>query len=211
MFVELPAFVVVFDAPAAGIGLESIPASGQGTTGLVTTEFRALVERTCPGKPIRYVVVSHHHGDHLGGAAAFAERDVTFLASPGDAETVRRAANGTRGASKVEVVRSRRAISDGGRRLEVIQVGGNPHTDENLLLWLPEERILLEGDLFYYEEGARFPPSGRDTMNRFFAGWLAKNGLSPRAIYGVHYRGAAGAEAIERARQAAAEPAPPGR
>lgn len=217
MFVELSSFVVVFDAPASGIGLESIPASGRSATGLVTSEFRALVEKTCPGKPIRFVVVSHHHGDHIGGAGVFAGPDMTFLVSAGDAALVRQAAaaradaDGTGRPARVEVVRSRRTISDGGRRLEVIQVGRNPHTDENLMLWLPEERIVLEGDLFYFEEGSRFPPSGRETMNRFFAGWLAEKGLAPRAIYGVHYRGAAGPEAIERARQAAGAAAAAGR
>jgi len=36
-------------------------------------------------------------------------------------------------------------------------------------------------------------------MNRFFARWLETNGLEPRAVYGVHYPGAAGPEALVRA------------
>jgi hypothetical protein len=90
--------------------------------------------------------------------------------------------------------------ADGGRRrLEVINVGANPHTKENLFAWLPDERLLFQGDLFYYEEGAPFPPSGRETMNRFFAAWLAAHDLSPKAIYGVHYAGAAPPEALRLA------------
>jgi len=96
-------------------------------------------------------------------------------------------------------VPDRRVIGDGRRRLEVLSVGENPHTSENLFAWLPDERVLLEGDLFYYEEGAPFPPSGRETMNRFFARSLETNGLSPRAVYGVHFPGAAGPEALARA------------
>lgn len=49
---------------------------------------------------------------------------------------------------------------------------------------------LLQGDLFYYAEGSAFPPSGRETMNRFFAGFLRDKGLAPLAIYGVHNDGA---------------------
>jgi hypothetical protein len=99
----------------------------------------------------------------------------------------------------VEAVPDRRVITDGRRRLEVVSVGENPHTNENLFAWLPEERIAIEGDLFYYEEGAPFPPSGRETMNRFFARWLETHNLAPRAVYGVHYAGAAGPEALARA------------
>ncbi|HTO86892.1 MAG TPA: hypothetical protein VMR54_05115 [Thermoanaerobaculia bacterium] len=87
----------------------------------------------------------------------------------------------------------------GHRRLEVINVGANPHARENLFAWLPDERLLFQGDLFYYEEGAPFPPSGRETMNRFFAAWLAAPDLSPKAIYGVHDVGAVPPEALELA------------
>ena len=69
-----------------------------------------------------------------------------------------------------------------------LQVGvtRNPHTDDNLMSWLPAERILFQGDLFYYSDPADFPPAGRVVMNRFFANWLAGRGLQPLGIYGVH-------------------------
>jgi glyoxylase-like metal-dependent hydrolase (beta-lactamase superfamily II) len=100
---------------------------------------------------------------------------------------------------QVRAVRRREVITDGARRLEVNRLGRNPHTDESLFAWLPAERILLQGDLFYYEEGDSFPPSGRATMNRFFARWLRDHRFKPKAVYGVHYPGAAGPEALERA------------
>ncbi len=85
-------------------------------------------------------------------------------------------------------------------RRHVLNVGPNPHTAENLIVWLPEERIVFQGDLFYYAEGAPFPPSGRATMNIFFASWLDSAGIRPAAVYGVHNRGAAGPAALARAR-----------
>ena len=207
MLVEFRDFVVALEAPETHPGLEAIPAAGQDAAGLVTTDYLAEIARLFPAKPVRLVAVSHHHGDHIGGVRAFAAKGIQIVAPPGAASAIRallaQPADPRRGAlgaavanPTVEVVSGRRTVSDGSRTLELIDVGPNPHTAENLVAWLPGERILFQGDLFYFAEGAPFPPSGRGTMNRFFAAWLSAHGLSPRAIYGVHNRGAAGPEAV---------------
>ena len=67
------------------------------------------------------------------------------------------------------------------------QMGGlRRFAAEGATIWLPEERIVFQGDLFYYDASGPFPPSGRGTMNGFFARWLGEHGLKPRAVYGVH-------------------------
>ena len=195
MLVAFRDFVVAVEAPEAHPGLEAIPAAG--TAGPVSREHRDLVQRTFPGKPVRYLILSHHHGDHLGGARAFAEAGAILLTAPGDASAARTAVEPAD--ARIETVADRRVITDGSRKLEVINIGANPHTSENLLTWLPEERLLFQGDLFYYSEGAPFPPSGRGTMNRFFANWLRTHGIEPKAAYGVHSDAPAGPDALARA------------
>jgi len=202
--------MIVVEAPEAARGLEAIPASNTARAGRVAPEQLAWLDEAFPGKPIRFLVISHHHGDHIGGAPLLAARGATVLTSAADQAAARLAIGASRRLApwpgpaapdttpRVEAVRGRRVINDGVRDIEIISTGDNPHTRDNLFVWLPAERILFQGDLFYFDEGGAFPPSGRETMNRFFAQFLHARGIRPRAIYGVHNLGAAGPEALER-------------
>jgi glyoxylase-like metal-dependent hydrolase (beta-lactamase superfamily II) len=212
MLVEFRDFVVALEAPETHPGLEAIPASGQDEAGLVTKDYLAAIDRLFPTKPVRFLVVSHHHSDHLGGVRAFAARGATIVAAPDAGRVAKQLLEAPRdervsilgGAvprPKIKVVFNRDTISDGSRFLEIINVGKNPHTSENLVVWLPAEGIVFQGDLYYFAMGSPFPPSGRATMNAFFAEWLANRRITPRAIYGVHNRGAAGPEALAASRR----------
>ena len=92
-------------------------------------------------------------------------------------------------AVSVETVKTRRVITDGVRTVELINVGPNPHTQENLVVYIPQEKILFQGDLFYFDLGAPFPPKNRTNIMSFFAKWLKDNRLEPERIYGVHSHG----------------------
>ncbi len=208
MAVVFDSFVVAVEAPEAHPGFEVIPAARP--TGSVAAAHLAWLRGISRGKPIRFAVISHHHSDHLGGARAAAAAGATLLASPGDVAVAGRsltaphrlAAAGLQEPApdaRVEAVEGRLVIADLSRTIEVLQVGPNPHTAENLIVWLPRERILFQGDLFYYGEGDPFPPPGREVMNRFFARWIRERGIQPLAIYGVHNDGAAGPDAVSRA------------
>jgi len=187
MAVEFPHFLVVVEAPEVSLGLEAIPPERPALH--PTDEFLAHLRSQFPARPVRYVVISHHHGDHMGGVAAFAADGATVIVAPGHRAAAVRALGG---AGAVETVADTRTITDGAQTLEILNVGKNPHTDENLLVWLPKERIAFQGDLFYDDPMGPFPPSGRGRMNRFTAHWLKGHGIAPRAMYGVHNDGASG-------------------
>jgi glyoxylase-like metal-dependent hydrolase (beta-lactamase superfamily II) len=205
MFVVFRDFVVAVEAPQVHPAFEAIPAIRGSAT--VSADFISLIHRIAPGKPIRYVIVSHYHSDHMGGVRAFAAEGATLVLAPDNTAAARVTLDaphtiapdqwhGTSREAAIETVASHRVLTDGERTLEIWNVGLNPHTDENLFVWLPSEGIAFQGDLFYYVEGRPFPPSGRATMNHFFACWLRSHDIAPRAIYGVHNIGAAGPQRL---------------
>jgi glyoxylase-like metal-dependent hydrolase (beta-lactamase superfamily II) len=195
MAVEFRDFVLAVEAPAVHPGFESIPA--RPGSAQVTADALAAMAKVLPATPIRFLVVSHHHSDHLGGAGLFARAGATILTAPGHRGAVAKAASDR--SARIETVSRQRTITDGERTVEILNTGDNPHSGENLVVWLPRERIVFQGDLFYYSAGQVFPPSGRDAMNRFFAGWLRERRIEPKAIYGVHSSGAAAPALLELA------------
>jgi glyoxylase-like metal-dependent hydrolase (beta-lactamase superfamily II) len=121
----------------------------------VIAEARSLA----PGKPIRFVIASHHHFDHTGGLRAFAAEGATVMAH----ESTRAFLEGTLAAPAtlapdhmaksprkpvVEGVRDRRVLTDGTRSVEILHIAGNTHADGLLMVHLPKEKLLSEADVF---------------------------------------------------------------
>jgi glyoxylase-like metal-dependent hydrolase (beta-lactamase superfamily II) len=182
MFIEFKDFVLAVEAPATHPSLDETPLESMGTVNSVSDELISKIKQTIPNKPIRYVAITHAHSDHMGGLRAFVPEKSTVLTAAGDRPFYDKFVPDL----KIETIDGRRTITDGERTIELISVGANPHTGENVIVYLPREKFLFQGDLFYFNGDATFPPKDRMTVMPFFAKWLKKNGMSPTRIYGFH-------------------------
>lgn len=154
-----------------------------------------LIRSVVPAKPIRRVLITHHHGDHIGGLAPFITAGAVVAAHPAAEVAIRRqlADRFPEVAAQVrfELHDRRRTIGGGSSRIDVIPIESS-HASPALLFYLPAARILFQGDLFYAPERGPIPPPFPVTEDLTRA--LAVHHLPARLIAGVHGRIATAAE-----------------
>jgi len=96
-------------------------------------------------QPVKYVIYSHHHFDHIAGGKAFKDAGATFIAH-------KRAQERLAGIKDPHTVMPDEVVADGGRTvtlgnttLELIYLGLN-HSDSTLLMRLPKDKIVFAVD-----------------------------------------------------------------
>jgi len=96
-------------------------------------------------QPIKYLIYSHHHFDHIAGGQAFKDAGATIIAHRRAKERLE-VLQDPHTPLPDEVVRNRRVITLGDTTLELTYVGLN-HSDSTLVFRLPKERLLFVVDL----------------------------------------------------------------
>ena len=114
--------------------------------GLRRPAARAYIEeiRKITPAPIKYVVYSHNHFDHIAGGQPFKDLGATFIAHR-NAKARIAALNAPDVVVPDEVVDGMHTITLGGTVLELIYLGKN-HSDSTLVMRLPKERIIFTVD-----------------------------------------------------------------
>jgi len=130
------------------------------------------IKNTTRGKPLRHLLLSHHHPDYVGGIRPFVARDVQLITTPGNTDYLRTIAERPRRLEpdlqarsprplQVQAVKTKLVLGEGDRAIEIHDVGKwIKHTDEYLIYYFPGERLLFQGDLAPVKAGAPLKPAG---------------------------------------------------
>ena len=187
MAVEFKDYILAIEAPGTSAGADNVI---------------KRIKETIPGKPIRYVAITHHHGDHIGGLRSFIAEGATVITTRSNRDVVEtmaaapqndRLSANPRKPEFMFIEGGKRAITDGDQTVELLDIGPNPHAREMLIAYLPKQRVLFQGDLFFVPNNeAPVGPPQASTIS--FAQKLKEKVLAVDHIASVHGRTASIAE-----------------
>jgi len=100
--------------------------------------------RKVTDKPIRYVIYSHSHYDHIAGGKPFKDLGARFIAHKNAEAQLKRFPNPDV-VMPDETVGNRRTIRLGDTTLELLYVGRN-HSDNSLVMRLPKQKLIFTVD-----------------------------------------------------------------
>jgi glyoxylase-like metal-dependent hydrolase (beta-lactamase superfamily II) len=98
--------------------------------------------KSVTGQPIKYMILTHNHGDHSGGSARLQTLGVTVVSSAGARDNMVRA--GQAGTAQIAFSGSSQLFL-GGKELQLREYRG--HTRGDTAILLPQSRVLIGGDM----------------------------------------------------------------
>jgi glyoxylase-like metal-dependent hydrolase (beta-lactamase superfamily II) len=179
LIVELSDALVVFDAPVSDWQSNWTIAAAQAKY---------------PGKPIKYLVLTHHHMDHVGGLRAYAATGATLVVGKGNAEHFRKVLAmpftrnpdlPPRDLSKTPVVEvaTHYTIPDGKRQVTAY-LAENPHADGMLIGYIADAQLGFVTDL--WSPGAAPLPEKITPALAAVVNTVKKTGIAPLKFAGGH-------------------------
>lgn len=179
LVVEMKDHVVVYDAPVS-----------DWQANWVLSAVRAKYLR----KPVKYIVLTHHHMDHTGGIRAYANEGATIVTGKGTGEHWKRvlAAPYTRNPDLAPKDLTRTPIievtdkwihSDGQREVHAYVIAPNPHAEGLMIGYIPDLKLGYVTDI--WSPGGALPAQLNPLLASLVAG-VKKAGITPVKFAGGH-------------------------
>ena len=159
------------------------------------------VAKLIPNKPIRFLVNTHHHWDHLGGVRAYVHEGATIITHDGNRAYYEEIVTERQWILQpdrlslyppeevaegytFETFREKYVLSDGTRTMDIHHIQGLNHSAGMSIAYLPKEKIVVEADLHSpSRDRARATPN---RSNRTFYQNIKRLELDIETIVPIH-------------------------
>jgi len=177
LLVEMKDHLIVFDAPVSNIASQVMLDAAKAKY---------------PGKPVKYLVQTHHHIDHISGARAYAAAGAKVVVGRGVGDylrhmftsphNVRKDALSLR-PRKAEVIEvaDKMALADGARTVEVYRID-SAHAEGMLIGYIPDAKLGWVTDIWSPGRDPIVPTAGQREVYQA----VTKIGISPERFAGGH-------------------------
>jgi len=163
----------------------------------VTAASIESAKRLAPGKPIKYVINTHHHADHSGGLRAYVAEGIPIITHESHRKYYEEqifknphSLNPDRLARMprtpmIETVKDKRVLTDGNMVLELYLMREQLHTEGLLMVYVPKEKMLIQADAYIPRPGAPpLPAPSPHTIN--LVDNVSRLKLNVDRVYHIH-------------------------
>jgi len=159
----------------------------------------ATARKLIPGKPIRYVVNTHTHFDHLSGLRTFVAEGATIVTQEGNIPFLKDALNRPRTLRPDKLAQAPRPIEfvpvketytlqGGGREIRLYHLHGVDHSEGMMIAYLPGPKVVVEADAFTPPARARTaPPASINPYTVQLLDNIERLGLDVDRLISIHY------------------------
>jgi glyoxylase-like metal-dependent hydrolase (beta-lactamase superfamily II) len=176
LIVATNTYLVTFDAP--------------GDDGM-SNKVLEMAAAKYPGKPLRYVVLTHHHIDHTGGLRALSAAGATIVVGKGDGAFFRKMLSAPAGLNlypikgkvepKVIEADGKWSVNDSGREIDAYALTTS-HATGYLIPYIPDAKLGWVTDL--WNPGAPVTMSNPNLVE--LVNGVKKMGIQPERFAGGH-------------------------
>ena len=148
-----------------------------------------------PGKPIKWLVLTHHHMDHAGGMRGVLAEGAVLVVGQGTAQHYRKALAAPMNRnpdmkpmdfSKVQILEipeSHVMADSKGRQVVAYAMQDNPHAKGLLMVWVPDAKLAYTTDV--YSPGVPLPDKPNAALISVVR-TVQRAGITPERVAGGH-------------------------